>query len=169
MKTILILVTIGLAVLPAEEASPLIDYAGFRKLTLDLAERRQQRRIGEREFLRMAAEPGTVILDTRSREKFEKLHVRGAVHLSFSDFTEEALAEVIPNKDTRVLIYCNNNFRGEPELLPAKRAEVALNVPTFINLHAYGYRNVYELKPLLDIETTAIPFAGSSVLKKSGE
>ena len=34
---------------------------------------------------------------------------------------------------------------------------VALNIQTFVNLHAYGYTNVYELGPLLDVKTTRIP------------
>jgi hypothetical protein len=114
----------------------------------------------------MAEEEGTVILDTRSRAKYEKLHVKGAIHLNFSDFTQEALEKLIPDKATRVLIYCNNNFDGEPVLFAGKFAPVALNIPTFINLHAYGYRNIYELKPLLDVNTTKIPFGGSSVLNK---
>jgi hypothetical protein len=41
--------------------------------------------------------------------------------------------------------------------------EVALNIQTFINLHAYGYNNVYELGPLLDVKATKIPFEGSTV------
>ena len=125
-----------------------------------------ERRVSEAEFLRMAAEEGTIILDTRSKEKFDKLHVRGAVHLNFSEFTEGALKEIIPDKDTRILIYCNNNFENEPVHFAGKVKTVALNIPTFINLHAYGYENVYELKPLLDINATKIPFAGSSVLKE---
>ena len=67
-----------------------------------------------------------------------------------------------------ILIYCNNNFEGEEINFPGKKAEVALNIPTFLNLHAYGYKNVYELKPLLDFKTTKIPFGGLSVSQKQG-
>jgi hypothetical protein len=95
--------------------------------------------------------------------------VRGAIHLNFSDFSEKDLKRLIPDKATRILIYCNNNFDNEPELFVGKAITVALNVPTFINLHAYGYENVYELKPFLDIKTTKIPFAGSAVLMKEDE
>ena len=44
-----------------------------------------------------------------------------------------------------------------------KRVEVALNIQTFINLHAYGYSNVKELGPLLDVKTTRIPFEGRTI------
>lgn len=155
--------------LQADEGNPTIDFLGFQKITAEVKALREARRVDEAEFIRMSQEEGTVILDTRSRGKFEKLHVKGAVHLNFSDFTEASLREVIPDKTTRVLIYCNNNFDKEPELFPGKFAPVALNIPTFINLHAYGYSQVYELKPFLDIGETKIPFAGTSVLKKEAK
>ena len=44
-----------------------------------------------------------------------------------------------------------------------KSAPLALNIPTYINLRGYGYKNVYELKPNLDIRKTRIPFAGLEV------
>lgn len=169
MKYVVLIGLLCASLLRADEGNPMIDYPGFMKLTIDLQEVREKSRVSESEFLRMAAEEGTVILDTRSHRKFEKLHVKGAIHLNFSDFSEKDLRELIPDKTTRILIYCNNNFDNEPVLFIGKSAEVALNVPTFINLHAYGYKNVYELKPFLDIKTTKIPFAGTAVLKKEAE
>ena len=160
-----LLALLPLSPVPADEGNPMIDYAGFERVTAEAGKLRAQRRVSEQQFLRMAAEPGTVILDTRSRSKFDRLHVKGAVHLNFSDFSEESLARLVPDKRTRILIYCNNNFDNEPAHFVGKRKEVALNIPTFVNLHAYGYRNVYELKPYLDIRTTKIPFAGSAALK----
>ena len=162
MKVFLPVLLLPLTLL-ADEGNPQIDYDGFEKMAVEVGKLRAERRITEAEFLRLAAEPGTVILDTRSKAKFDKLHVKGALHLNFSDFTQEALAKLIPDPGTRILIYCNNNFDNEPKLFTGKRAEVALNIPTFINLHAYGYKNVRELKPYLDVKTTKIPFAGSSV------
>jgi hypothetical protein len=41
-------------------------------------------------------------------------------------------------------------------------APAALNIPTFITLYTYGYRNVYELEPLLDLEATVIPMERSA-------
>ena len=92
--------------------------------------------------------------------------MKGALHLPFTDFTDEALRKVIPDKTSRILIYCNNNFLNEPQNFASKRVEVALNIQTFINLHAYGYTNVYELGPLLDVKKTKITFEGATVQKR---
>lgn len=86
MKYLLLLCLMVAPVLRADEGNPRIDYAGFMELTIKLKDVRMAHRVSESEFLKMAAEEGTVILDTRSREKFEKLHVKGAIHLNFSDF-----------------------------------------------------------------------------------
>jgi len=169
MKRIILFSVVGLACAPADEGNPSIDIIGFQAITAEVKALREERRVEEAEFIRMSQEEGTVILDTRSRGKFEKLHVKGAIHLNFSDFTEASLREVIPEKTTRVLIYCNNNFDKEPVAFPGKFAPVALNIPTFINLHAYGYTEVYELKPFLDIGSTKIPFEGTSALKKEAK
>ncbi|BCX47255.1 rhodanese-like domain protein [Haloferula helveola] len=147
------------------DANPKIDYPAFIALSSEVAKIREKRRISEDEFLRMAAEEGTVILDTRSRANFEKLHVKGAIHLNFSDFTKETLAAAIPDKTTRILIYCNNNFEDAGEAMLLKSKPLALNIPTFINLYGYGYENLYELAPYLKMGETKIPFEGTDVLK----
>ena len=150
--------------LVAEEIkNPAIEYPGFRKLTQELEPVRAKNRLSEEDFLTMAGEPGTVILDARSQDKFDAIHAKGALHLALTDFTEEALQKLIPDKTTRILIYCNNNFKNEPVNFASKSFVVALNIQTFINLHAYGYNNVYELGPLLDVKTTRIPFEGTAV------
>ena len=113
--------------------------------------------------MRMAAEPGTVVLDARSDRLYRLRHVRGAVNLSFPEFTAETLAAIIPTRETRILIYCNNNFDGAPASMPAKAIASALNVSTFVSLHAYGYRNVYELGPAIDVGSSRLLFAGTEV------
>ena len=159
MKAILLSAVLMLP-LSAEQGTipnPAINYQEFARLTTELAPVREKHRVTEEQFIAMAAEPGTIVFDARTTDKFEITHVRGARHLPFTDFTEEALAKVIPDKNTRILIYCNNNFDNEPVAFARKGAVVSLNIQTFINLHAYGYKNVYELGPLLDVWTTKIP------------
>jgi len=141
--------------------NPLIDYGAFQADVAKVGQLRETRRITEREFIRMAAEPGTVVLDARSAAMFALLHVKGARNLSLPDITDGELAKVIPSKSTRVLIYCNNNFLNAPEPFPTKRLEASLNIYTFNVLYSYGYRNVYELGPLLDIHKTKLKFEGS--------
>lgn len=160
MNRLLLLLTIPCGLMAAEPPNPKIDYEGFARLATDLKITHEQNRISEADFIRMAAEPGTIILDARTTDKFDQIHVKGAVHLAFTDFTAEALAKVIPDKTTRILIYCNNNFKNQEVFFASKFAPVSLNAQTFINLHAYGYENVKELGPLLDVWTTHIPFEG---------
>lgn len=143
----------------AENAA--IDFPGFVRLAEQVAPIREKRRVSEDEFLRLASEPGTIILDTRSAAAYAAVHVEGAVHLNFSDITKQRIAEVIPDKATRVLIYCNNNFESPLEALMDKRIVAALNIPTFITLHEYGYRNVYELGPRVDAGTTKLKLVSS--------
>jgi hypothetical protein len=153
---------LSIAAARADEGNPRIDYRGFAVGVAEVAALRESRRVGEDAFLALAADPDTVVLDARSRGKYDLLHVRGARHLSFPDITADELAKVIPTKDTRVLIYCNNNFENEERAFATKMPAASLNVHTFNVLHAYGYTNVHELKPLLDVRTTRIPFAGTA-------
>jgi len=140
---------------PASDVQPpqsaLIDYDGFADLTAEVRQYRKKRLVSKDAFLKMAKEDDTIILDTRSKAAFDIAHINGAVHLNFSDFTEDKLAKVIGSKDTRILIYCNNNFTDNVGVMMLKRIELALNVPTFINLYGYGYKNVYELKDAVSI------------------
>jgi hypothetical protein len=144
----------------ADIPNRLIDYPAFQDNVTSVRELRDKRRVTEAQFLRMAADPGTIILDARSREKFELLHVKGARNLSLPDITAEELAKIVPSKSTRILIYCNNNFLNEPRAFPTKAPAASLNIHTINVLFAYGYTNVYELGPLIDVQRTRIPFAG---------
>jgi len=138
--------------------NPAIDMEGYLRAAQEAAVYRQSRRVSEEEFLRMAEEPNTIILDARSREKYDELHVRGAINLSFPDIAVASLAETIPDKNTRILIYCNNNFIGDEKAFASKIAKASLNLSTFIALYSYGYRNVYELGPLVDIQHSKLTF-----------
>jgi 3-mercaptopyruvate sulfurtransferase SseA len=139
-------------------ANPNIDMQGYLKVASEAATYRESRRLTEDDFIRMSREAGTIILDARSREKYDTLHIKDAVNLSFPDITVESLNRVLPDKDTRILIYCNNNFVGEEKAFPTKMVTASLNLSTYIALYTYGYRNVYELGPLLDINKSKLEF-----------
>lgn len=142
---------IGLAASAQEvPGSAEIDFAGFMDLGDEVFELREERLLSLQAFNDMAETPNTIILDARSQYAFEEGHIAGAVNLPFSDFTDAKLAELIPSKDTRILIYCNNNFSDDVEPIPLKRVSLALNIPTFINLYGYGYENIYELGVLTE-------------------
>ena len=140
--------------------NPQIDYAAFAQNVSAVGAVREARRLSEADFIRMASEPNTVVLDARSERLYRLRHIKGAVNLSFPEFTDATLAKAIPSKATRILIYCNNNFAGLPESMPVKAIASALNVSTFVSLYTYGYREVYELGPVVDIASTRLAFAG---------
>jgi hypothetical protein len=149
---------------PAKEPpNPNIDSAAYLRLASAAIEHRESRRISEDEFIRLARKPGVVILDMRSRAKFDALHVKGATNLDFSDITIDSLDTLVPDKSTTILIYCNNNFRDAPDPMPAKLIAAALNLSTYTSLYTYGYRNVYELGPNLSVKSTRIPLEGTWV------
>ena len=138
--------------------NPAIDMEGYLKVSREAARHRATRRVGEEEFMRMAREPNTIVLDARSAEKYRELHVKGAMSLPFPDIAVESLARLIPDKNTRILIYCNNNFANAEQPFPSKMPSASLNISTYIALYNYGYRNVYELGPLVDLASSKLPF-----------
>jgi phage shock protein E len=140
-----------------------IDYPKFVEIALNTEHLREQRRLTEEQFAKAAAEPGVVVLDARSADKFALRHIKGAISLPFTDFTAESLAKALPKKDTKVLIYCNNNFEGDQRAFASKSAPASLNISTYIALTTYGYTNVWELGPLLDVSTTRLTFEGAAV------
>lgn len=140
----------------AKIPNPAIDMKGYLKIANEAAKHREKHRLTEIEFLKMSAEEGVVILDARSKQKYDELHIKGAVNLSFPDITVESLARMFPDKNAKILIYCNNNFQNAEDAFPRKMAEASLNISTYISLYTYGYRNVYELGPLLDVKATKL-------------
>jgi len=140
-------------------ANPAIDMDGYLRISREAAQHRETRRVSEEEFIRMSRQPGTVVLDARSREKFAELHVKGAINLPFPDIAIESLEATIPDRNTRILIYCNNNFANAEGPFPAKIARASLNLSTYIALYSYGYRNVYELGPLIDLRDSRLEFS----------
>jgi hypothetical protein len=161
-----------------------VSFDDFKALVAAVEPHRASRLIDLNTFIKMSKEPGVIILDSRSAFRFERIHVKGARHLAFTDFTQDNLAKVIPSFETTILIYCNNNFDGNQTdfaskvALPrpgpdeavatqfaaqAKPLMMALNIPTHVNLYGYGYRNVFELHELVKVADPRIEFEGSIV------
>jgi hypothetical protein len=168
-----------------------VSFDDFKGLVEDVERHRSKRLIDLETFLKMSKEPGTIILDSRSDFRFERIHIKGSKHLSFTDFTQDNLSKVIPTFGTKILIYCNNNFQGNPIdfaskvavrksatpkdplrdsiasqlAVQAKPRMMALNIPTHVNLVGYGYQNVYELDEFVDVNDPRIVFEGTIVNK----
>lgn len=164
-----------------------VSFDDFKRLVAEVETHRAGRLVDLNTFIKMSKEPGVIILDSRSAFRFNRIHVKGAKHLAFTDFTQDNLAKVIPAFETTILIYCNNNFDGNQTdfaskvALPRPRADkavatqlaaqekpimMALNIPTYINLYGYGYRNVYELHELVKVNDKRIVFEGSILEQK---
>ena len=167
MKRALLAVILPLCLISAASGqsepgrNPSIDMPGYLDVSREAAAHRQTRRVSEEDFMRMSREPGTVVLDARSRARYDELHVKGAVNLSFPDIAVDSLNKLFPDRNTRILIYCNNNFAGAEGPFPTKLPSASLNLATYIALYNYGYRNVYELGPLIDIKSSRLRFETS--------
>ena len=161
-----------------------VSFRDFKQLVAAVKPHRAERLIDLDTFLKMSKEPDAIIFDSRSDFRYNRIHIKGARHLSFTDFTQDNLGKVIPSFDTKILIYCNNNFEGNqtdfaskialPGAVPSgaqfrvqeKPRMMALNIPTYVNLYGYGYRNVYELAELVHVDDPRIEFEGSIVTKR---
>ena len=54
-----------------------------------------------------------IILDVREQDEYDSGHVPGAVLLPVGTIDEDTAAEVIPEKDSTVLVYCRSGNRSK--------------------------------------------------------
>lgn len=209
--SVLIVLTLFSLSLQAQIITPSkVSIEDYETLIAEVKEHRKTRLLNLDEFNAEAKKPGVIILDARSDAMYDAKHIKGAIHINFSDFTQEALARLIPSYDTKILIYCNNNFDDDKKFFPTKMVmpevlnlqtiqnqmlkgesenvnivdatkvnnikpgvevielkpiTLALNIPTYINLYGYGYRNVYELSEFVSIFDKRLEFEGTAVPK----
>ena len=142
-----------------------IDYQGFQSITQEVEAYRTARLIPLADFQLMAREQGTLILDARSADAYAAGHIEGAINLPFTDFTDQSLAGALGDPNRRILIYCNNNFSNNQRPVMLKRAELAPNIQSFINLYGYGYRNIYELGDVVDFNDPHVRWVRVSSIK----
>lgn len=171
---IIILLSIITIEVNAQTASK-VNFDAYEKLVSEVKTHRKERLINLETFNAYSTENDVIILDTRSDSMYNAKHVKGAIHLNFSDFTQANLKKLIPSEKTKILIYCNNNFEDDdvffatksyqPPIKSGKELTLALNIPTFINLYGYGYKNVYELSELISVFDKRIEFEGTAVVK----
>jgi rhodanese-related sulfurtransferase len=130
MKTKIIaasMIIIAANLMSAEEtkyAKAKVSFEDFKGLVTEVEAHRASRLIDFDTFLKMSKEPNVIILDSRSAFRFERIHLKGATHLAFTDFTQDTLRKTIPSPDTKILIYCNNNFEGNQVDFTSKTAGI---------------------------------------------
>lgn len=79
----------------------------------------------------MDEHPEIVVLDVREPDEFENGHIPGAVLLPLGSVSAEAAAEVIPELDTTVLVYCRSGNRS-------KQASAALAELGYTAIYEFG-------------------------------
>ena len=82
----------------------------------------------------MMDQGGVIVLDVREQDEFDGGHIPGAVLLPLGTIDEQSAAQVIPQKDDVVLVYCRSGNRS-------KKAAAALS--------ALGYTKIYEFGGIL--------------------
>ena len=83
-----------------------------------------------------------IVLDVREQDEYDSGHIPGAVLLPVGTIDEDTAAEVIPEKDSTVLVYCRSGNRS-------KRASSALAKLGYTNIYEFGGINTcpYETEP----------------------
>lgn len=114
---------IGFSASAQDSNSPLVSFEDYERLMTVVKEHRKSRLVDLNTFNEMSKKENVYILDARSKEMYDRKHVKGAIHLNFADFTQERLDALFPNRNTTILIYCNNNFMKE----------IALDLTTIIS------------------------------------
>lgn len=160
-------------------SKPLVSFEDYKDLVHTVEKHRIARMIDLETFVKMSHKKDVVILDTRAEDLYKRSHIKGAVNLPFTKFTQQNLMRIIPSLETKILIYCNNNIQNDPINFASKIAlpknsqplTLALNIPTYINLYGYGYKNVYELNDVIDIlklgtDTSYVQFEGTNFTKQ---
>src|ERR1700709_922131 len=66
-----------------------VSFEDFKGLMGEVEAHRASRLIDLDTFLKMSREPGVIVLDSRSAFRYERIHLKGAKHLSFTDFTQD--------------------------------------------------------------------------------
>src|SRR5689334_9233252 len=101
VSVILLAASVGLAQ-DTKYPKAKVSFADFKGLVTEVETHRAKRLIDLNTFLQMSKEPGVIILDSRSDFRFDRIHLKGAKHLAFTDFTQDSLQKVIPTFDTKI-------------------------------------------------------------------
>ncbi len=83
-----------------------------------------------------------IVLDVREQDEYDSGHIPGAVLLPAGTIDENTAAEVIPEKDSTVLIYCRSGNRS-------KTASSTLADLGYTNIYEFDGINIwpYETEP----------------------
>lgn len=92
--------------------------------------------ISQEEAKEMMDTQDVIILDVREQDEYDSGHIPGAVLLPVGTIDEETAAEVIPEKNSTVLVYCRSGNRS-------KTASSALVELGYTNIYEFGGINTW--------------------------
>ena len=98
--------------------------------------------ISQEEAKEMMDTQEVILLDVREQDEYDSGHIPGAVLLPVGTIDEDTAAEVIPGKDSTVLVYCRSGNRS-------KTASAALAELGYTAIYEFGGINSwpYETEP----------------------
>ena len=94
------------------------------------------RQISQEQAKEMMDDGQVVVLDVREQDEYDGGHIPGAVLLPVGSIDEDTAAEVIPEKDSTVLVYCRSGNRS-------KTASSALAELGYTNIYEFGGINTW--------------------------
>ena len=77
-----------------------------------------------------------IILDVREQDEFDEGHIAGAILIPYTEIKNKS-AEMLPNKDAQILVYCRSG----------RRSKIAAE-----SLSKLGYTNVKEFGGIIDLK-----------------
>ena len=92
--------------------------------------------ISQEEAKEMMDTQDVIILDVREQDEYDSGHIPGAILLPVGTIDEETAAEVIPEKDSTVLVYCRSGNRS-------KTASSTLSELGYTNIYEFGGINTW--------------------------
>ena len=92
--------------------------------------------ITQEEAKEMMDSQEVIILDVREQDEYDNGHIPGAVLMPVGSIDEDTAAEVIPEKDSAVLVCCRSGNRS-------KTASSALAELGYTNIYEFGGINTW--------------------------
>ena len=82
----------------------------------------------------MTRDDGYIIVDVRRQDEYDSGHIPGAILIPYTEIENKAI-ELLPDKDTQILVYCRSG----------RRSKIASE-----SLAKIGYTNVKEFGGIID-------------------
>lgn len=89
------------------------------------------------QFQAMEKQGGYVVLDLRAKESFDRQHLKGSINAPLTELTEKTLPQLVPDKNTKVVLACDYSF--------APTRQVPMTLQAYPVLKQAGYTKIYRL------------------------